>query len=161
MKQYKDILVGALVLCTLAAIITHPMVSLHKSDGSRFDLQNASDSSDVSYRELWAFLDALSFEGVNPSCGFAAEFIYNEAEQHGIRVYMVASRKGNHAWNMFTTTDQGRVYIDATGGFVKEAQRVNGEYVVYWGDGRQQTLGDGSRFVVWRGGQILWWYGGC
>lgn len=99
-----------------------------KDDYSLFEKIDNPRAKNPTLEELTVFLGNVEIQ--DASCGFCAEELHNKAEDQEIRVAIVFSHVGNglHVFNLFETTDQGRIYADATNGLVAIAQEVNGEY---------------------------------
>lgn len=99
-----------------------------KEDYSTFVKIDNPRAKNPTLEELAVFLSSVEIE--DASCGVCAEELHNKAERQGIRTALVFSRIGDscHVFNLFETTDQGSVYVDATSGLIAIAQKVDGEY---------------------------------
>ena len=93
------------------------------SDNSSTVLTNNVSSVDVSYNQLVNFLkedqtDKIPFVNGSFECNEFALTLHNNAEEKGIRagfVIIVYDSHGEHAINVFNTTDKGVIYVDDTG----------------------------------------------
>lgn len=93
--------------------------------GTQVNLVNNDSSADVTWQELFQFLESdytqsgTYIEGFY-MCGSFAEDLHNNAEQEGIRAAWVAVHfedgGESHALNAFFTVDKGLVFVDCTGG---------------------------------------------
>ncbi len=93
----------------------------------------------VTYAELLLYLDDFSarYPRNTPEtstwvCGEWSQALYNDAKAKNLRVAIVIDTAIFHAFNLFETTDKGRVYVDMTSARGREAvaKKQDGCYTI-------------------------------
>jgi len=87
------------------------------ADGHRIWLHNSTDAKNPTWMELVEFLqsdrtDQRPYDSDSFVCADYAEMLHNNAEKAGIRAAYVYT--SNHAFNAFTVSDRGLVFVDNT-----------------------------------------------
>jgi hypothetical protein len=98
--------------CDNPLVVGDSLNDFYSPDGTRPNLQNNPAAVDVSYDELVAFLDQVTY--TKGYCLKLAVALHDLAEAHGIRagVLIFKAEEDYHAVTEFQTTDQGRVFVD-------------------------------------------------
>ena len=89
-------------------------------NGGVMTITNYASARNVDYNTLIAFakankIDERSYNANSYNCMFYARDFHNACEAAGIKAGWCASDNADHAWNIFSTTDKGTIYIDCTG----------------------------------------------
>jgi len=154
-------IIGAGLLLTAIAFILVGCLKESKAEYSLEDFTNGQpivnnpDAKNVSYNELMAFLDTYIPPVTGAwSCGPVALDLHDKAEANGIKaavVFAIVSPDASHAFNLFKTTDQGKLYIDASWGSILIAEKEDGNYRFIKREGTKitiQNLGPEKDFYI-------------
>lgn len=93
------------------------------ADGEQIRITNNPNAVDVTYSELIQFVetdttDQIIYNNTSFVCADYAELLHNTAEEQGIKAGVVSVNfkglKIGHMFNIFNTTDRGKILIDTT-----------------------------------------------
>lgn len=133
-------------------------------EGKVITLTNYASAKNPTYDQLIAFAEADKTDekpySSKYTCSSYARDFHDACEAAGIRAGWTASRKCNHAWNVFDTTDRGIVYIDCTGQpsggtlldkelTVKQGQPLTGTYLFRGGQTVSMGCDPGQLLTYW------------
>jgi hypothetical protein len=119
-RTIPALIVSGLLLLIIAGYNRRPRLEdLYTPSGQHISLVNNPAAKDVTYDELVGFLIGYQWPTAgNLTCGLIAEDLHDKAEAAGIRagIGIVQLPSSWHGFNVFSTTDAGRVFVDASWG---------------------------------------------